>query len=219
MNTPSGARRHAISSARVLDVGPLARLVEVAPGTAAAWAAALRAHALPGVVDVVPAARTVLVRCADAAAADAVASRVPHIDAAAADLQPTRRVVEIPVVYDGDDLDDVARATGLGPDEVIARHTGSSFRVEFCGFAPGFAYLAGLDEALRLPRRTTPRTRVPAGSVAIASAYSAVYPGVSPGGWHLLGSTPTRVWDVDRDPPALLEPGTAVRFVAVGRAP
>ena len=81
------------------------------------------------------------------------------------------------------------------------------------GFAPGFAYLRGLDEALWVPRRSTPRTRVPAGSVAIASTYSAVYPGVSPGGWHLLGSTSTRVWDVDRDPPALLEPGTDVRFV------
>ncbi len=117
-------------------------------------------------------------------------------------------------MYDGEDLDDVARATGLDRDEVIARHTGSSFRVDFCGFAPGFAYLRGLDEALWLPRRSTPRTRVPAGSVAIADVYSAVYPGVSPGGWHLLGTTSTRVWDVDRDPPALLEPGTEVRFVA-----
>ena len=108
----------------------------------------------------------------------------------------------------------MARATQLDRDEVVARHTGSSFRVDFCGFAPGFAYLSGLDEALWLPRRSTPRTRVPAGSVAIANVYSAVYPGVSPGGWHLLGTTTTRIWDVDRLPPALLEPGTEVRFVA-----
>ena len=173
-----------MSPARILDVGPLARLVEVAPGTAAAWAAALRADDIAGVVDVVPAARTVLVRCVDRASAAQVTSRLAHLDA------PTLRqvdrdepdrvaVVEILVVYDGGDvLDDVARATGLEPGEVIARHTSSSFRVDFCDFAPGFAYLSGLDEALCLPRRATPRTRVPAGSVAIASEYSAIYAGV-----------------------------------------
>lgn len=203
-----------MSPARVLDVGPLARLVEIAPGTAAAWAAALHAEDLPGVVDVVPAARTVLVCCADRASTAQVALRLPHIEPGAEGPGRERRLVEIPVVYDGDDLDDVARVTGLDPTEVIARHSESAFRVEFCGFAPGFAYLAGLDETLWLPRRATPRTRVPAGSVAIASTYSAVYPGVSPGGWHLLGTTSTRIWDVDRDPPALLEPGTDVRFVA-----
>jgi len=206
-----------MSRANVLDVGPLARLVEVAPGTAAAWAAVLRADDIAGVVDIVPAARTVLVRCADRSTAARVSSRVSHIDASALRHvdrdDDDRAVVEIPVVYDGDDLDDVARATGLEPSDVIARHSGSSFRVDFCGFAPGFAYLAGLDEGLWLPRRSTPRTRVPAGSVAIASEYSAVYPGVSPGGWHLLGTTSARVWDTDRDPPALLEPGTKVKFV------
>jgi KipI family sensor histidine kinase inhibitor len=174
----------------------------------------LHAEELPGVVDVVPAARTVLVCCADRASVAQVAARLPHIAPGAEGPEHERRLVEIPVVYDGDDLDDVARATGLDPDEVVARHRESAFRVEFCGFAPGFAYLAGLDEALWLPRRATPRTRVPAGSVAIASTYSAVYPGVSPGGWHLLGTTSTRIWDVARDPPALLEPGTDVRFVA-----
>jgi KipI family sensor histidine kinase inhibitor len=207
----------------VRDVGPLARLLEVAPGTAAGWAAALRADDLAGVVDIVPAARTVLVRCADRETAAAITTWASNVDASATGRddgradhdEVDRGVVEIPVVYDGVDLDDVARATGLEPDEVIARHTGSSFRVDFCGFAPGFGYLSGLDEALWLPRRSTPRTRVPAGSVAIASEYSAVYPGVSPGGWHLLGTTSTRVWDVDRDPPALLEPGTDVRFVRI----
>ncbi len=203
-----------MSAVTVRDVGPCARLIEVAPGTAAAWATALRAERLAGVVDVVPAARTVLVRCADRAAAALVTSLAPHIDASAASVERDRRTVEIPVVYDGDDLDDVARATGLAVDEVVARHTSSTFHVEFCGFAPGFAYLAGLDEVLWLPRRSTPRTRIRAGSVAIASAYSAVYPGVSPGGWHLLGSTSTRVWDADRVAPALLEPGTEVKFVA-----
>lgn len=206
-----------MSPVTVRDVGPLARLVEVAPGTAAAWATALRAADLPGIVDIVPAARTVLVCCGDRSTAAAVTSAAAQIDASttgwAVDREHDRAVVEIPVVYDGKDLDDVARATGLDRGEVIARHTGSSFRVDFCGFAPGFGYLGGLDEALWLPRRSTPRTRVPAGSVAIASEYSAVYPSVSPGGWHLLGTTATRVWDVDRDPPALLVPGTEVRFV------
>lgn len=207
-----------MSRVRVLDVGPLARLVEVAPGTAAAWASALRAARLPGVVDIVPSAHTVLVSCADRAAVALVTSQLAHIEASAErqveGLERGAAVVEIPVVYDGEDLDDVARATGLDADEIIARHTSSSFRVDFCGFAPGFAYLRGLDEALWVPRRSTPRTRVPAGSVAIGSVYSAVYPAVSPGGWHLLGSTTIQVWDVDRDPPALLEPGNEVRFVA-----
>jgi KipI family sensor histidine kinase inhibitor len=202
---------------RVLEVGPLARLVEVEPGSAAGWAAALRAEDLPGVIDVVPAAQTVLVRCIDRSTIARVTALVPHIDVSASGSPEHRaggnRVVEIPVVYDGDDLEDVARATGFDPEEVIARHTDPPYRVDFCGFAPGFAYLRGLDEALWLPRRSTPRTRVPAGSVAIASMYSAVYPGVSPGGWHVLGRTSTRVWDVERDPPALLEPGTEVRFV------
>ena len=207
-----------MSQAQVLDVGPLARLIEVEPGGAAAWAAAVRAADLPGVVDIVPAARTVLVSFLDRAAVAVLTSRLAELDTSAeqwADrLASSHAVIEIPVTYDGEDLDDVARATELDRDEVIARHTGSPFSVDFCGFAPGFAYLRGLDEVLWLPRRSTPRTRVPAGSVAIANVHSAVYPGVSPGGWHLLGTTSTRVWDADRDPPALLEPGTEVRFVA-----
>ncbi|MGH9133931.1 MAG: 5-oxoprolinase subunit B family protein [Ilumatobacteraceae bacterium] len=203
-----------MSDVRILDAGPLARLVEVAAGSAAAWAEAMVAEGAPGVVEVVPAARTVLIRCADRESLALVVARIPHIDLPSADRTVTDRIVEIPVVYDGDDLDEVALATGLDRDDVVARHAGSAFRVEFCGFAPGFAYLSGLDELLRLPRRPTPRTRVPAGSVAIADGYSAVYPGTSPGGWHLIGHTELRVWDVDRSPPALLEPGTEVRFVA-----
>jgi len=147
-----------------------------------------------------------------------VSSRVSHIDASALRHvdrdDDDRAVVEIPVVYDGDDLDDVARATGLEPSDVIARHSGSSFRVDFCGFAPGFGYLRGLDPRLHLPRRATPRTRVPAGSVAIAAEFTAVYPRPSPGGWHLLGSTDRVMFDPDRSPPALFEPGVHVRFVA-----
>jgi len=123
--------------------------------------------------------------------------------------------VEIPVRYDGDDLDEVARACGMSVDRVVDLHSSTTYTVEFCGFAPGFAYLRGLPEQLHLPRRASPRTRVPAGSVAIATTYSAIYPSESPGGWHLIGTTSLRIWDSGRTPPALLQPGTTVRFVNI----
>lgn len=121
-------------------------------------------------------------------------------------------VVVIPVVYDGEDLDSVAELAGMSVDDVIARHTGRELVVGWLGFAPGFAYLTGLDPALHLPRLATPRTSVPAGSVAIAGPYSAIYPTASPGGWRLLGRTTARIWDVDAEPPSLFRPGTRVRF-------
>jgi KipI family sensor histidine kinase inhibitor len=108
----------------------------------------------------------------------------------------------------------VAAATGLEVAEVVDRHRRAAYRVAFCGFSPGFAYLTGLDPALHLPRRAEPRTRVPAGSVAVAGPYTAVYPRATPGGWHLLGTCGQRLWDPDADPPARLTPGTRVRFVA-----
>jgi len=125
----------------------------------------------------------------------------------------TGRTVTIPVVYDGDDLADVARRCGMSVDAVVAAHTSTEFRAAFCGFAPGFAYLVGLPAALHLPRRDSPRTAVPAGSVAIAAEYSAVYPRSSPGGWHLLGRTECAMFDVARDSPAIVVPGDTVRFV------
>jgi len=129
----------------------------------------------------------------------------------------TGPLVEIAVRYDGDDLDDVARACALTVEQVITLHSEAEYEVSFCGFAPGFAYLSGLPGELHLPRRSSPRTRVPAGSVAIAATYSAVYPRESPGGWHLLGTTTANLWDVSRDQPALLQPGMRVRFVRVMR--
>ena len=116
------------------------------------------------------------------------------------------------VRYDGADLDDVADLVGLSREEVVARHQGSAFEVAFCGFSPGFAYLTGLDPRLVVPRLATPRTSVPAGAVAVADTWSAVYPRESPGGWRLLGTTDAPLWDVSRVPPALLAPGTRVRF-------
>ena len=120
-------------------------------------------------------------------------------------------------MYDGDDLDAVAAELGLAVDDVIARHVAGTYVADFCGFAPGFAYLSGLDPTLRLPRRATPRTSVPAGSVAIAGPYTAVYPTASPGGWHLLGHTDIELFDPSVDPPALLAPGTRVTFRRSGR--
>ncbi len=129
-----------------------------------------------------------------------------------ADARPARAPVTVTVAYEGPDLGEVARLTGLSPEEVARRHAAAEYRVAFIGFAPGFAYLVGGDPMLEVPRRDEPRKRVPAGSVAVAGPYSAVYPAASPGGWQLIGRTGLRVFDAAREPPALLEPGTPVRF-------
>lgn len=196
---------------RVLPMGPLAMLVDEVDDPAG-WASSFRSARVDGVVDVVPAARTVLVVTENerslAAARSVVDDIVVDVGSGA-----SAGATSIEVIYDGPDLAEVAEATGLRVDEVVEMHAGATYRVEFCGFAPGFAYLSGLPPELHLPRRSTPRTRVPAGSVAIASEYAAVYPTASPGGWHLLGSTRAIMFDVDRDPPALLLPGMTVRFV------
>jgi KipI family sensor histidine kinase inhibitor len=122
-------------------------------------------------------------------------------------------VVEVPTTYDGEDLDDVAGLWDVTPEEVVALHTGTEFVVAFNGFAPGFAYCTGLAEERAVPRLERPRSRVPAGSVGLAGPYTGVYPTASPGGWRLIGRTDLTLWDVERDPPATLPPGTRVRFV------
>jgi 5-oxoprolinase (ATP-hydrolysing) subunit B len=211
-----------------LPMGPLGLLLDT-DGDPVLLASEVRA-AVDGLVDVVPAARTVLVTASDrrviggvrelvdggalSASSAASAMTAGSISDTAAGSRSDVVPVDVPVRYDGPDLTDVAARTGMSPDEVVRRHTAGTYRVAFCGFAPGFAYLEGLDPRLRLPRRETPRTRVPPGSVAIAADYSAVYPTASPGGWHLLGTSTLAVWDADRTPPALLTPGTLVRFVA-----
>jgi KipI family sensor histidine kinase inhibitor len=133
----------------------------------------------------------------------------PREPPAAADQE----AVALPVTYDGPDLEGVAELTGLSVDEVVERHRGAEFVVAFCGFAPGFAYLTGLPEELQVPRLEEPRSKVPKGSVGLAGTFTGVYPRSSPGGWQLIARTDARLWDVERDPPALLLPGTPVRFV------
>ncbi|WP_277053380.1 5-oxoprolinase subunit PxpB [Zestomonas thermotolerans] len=128
------------------------------------------------------------------------------------------RLHEIPIWYAGEDLPEVAAGCGLSVTEVIALHSGRTYQVGVIGFAPGFAYLSELDERLALPRRATPRTRVPAGSLAIAERQTAVYPQASPGGWHLIGRCPWRLFDARREPPCPLAVGDRVRFVAIDEA-
>jgi KipI family sensor histidine kinase inhibitor len=197
-----------------LDLGPVS--VEDAARVVAGWAAAVRAAELPAVVDVVPAATTVLVRCRSSDVLPAIGETVAGLQPLSVDMV-SATAVEIPVTYDGPDLRDVAELAGLPLGEVVRAHVGSEWTVAFAGFAPGFAYLVGGDPRLAVPRRATPRTRVPAGAVAVAAGYSAVYPQASPGGWQLLGRTELAVWDLTRDPPALLAPGTRVRFVRADR--
>lgn len=122
--------------------------------------------------------------------------------------------VEIPTVYDGPDLPGIAEHWGVGIGDVARIHADLPHEVAFIGFAPGFAYLTGIPDELKLPRLASPRTHVPAGSVAVADVFTGVYPRVSPGGWRILGRTAATMWDVDREPPALLSPGDRVRFVA-----
>lgn len=219
------------SGVRVLPVGPDALLVECASGdeAEALHAELLRRRArgeLPAVRDLVPGARTVLLdgiaytgpdggARGRAGFAAALASwRVPGLRRASG------AAVEIPVVYDGPDLADVAEAWGVDVGEVPRIHAETAFRVAFCGFAPGFGYLTGLPAHLHVPRRATPRTSVGAGSVALAGPYTGVYPRPSPGGWQLIGRMPEpgELWNPAREPAALLAPGTRVRFVVASSA-
>lgn len=173
----------------------------------------LRRTAPEDVEDLVPAARTILVR--HNGNSDRVAAWIRAAEPADHATAPITEPVVITVRYDGDDLADVADLTGLTAREVIRAHTEQVWTVAFCGFAPGFGYLVGTDDRLHVPRRSAPRTTVPAGSVGLAGEFSGVYPRSSPGGWQLIGRSDTELWDVARTPPALLQPGTTVRFEQV----
>jgi KipI family sensor histidine kinase inhibitor len=213
-----------VSDVRVVgvirDYGDCALLLECeSTAEVLAWTSVLRAAELPGVLDVVPAARTVLVKLAGPRYQAPTRQRLGRLRVDAEDVtqEPVdgRADVVIDVVYDGADLVEVGRLTGLDPAGVIAAHTAALWRVGFGGFAPGFAYLVGGDPRLVVPRRAEPRTRVPAGAVGLAGEFSGVYPRESPGGWQLIGHTDAVLWDIDRPDPALLTPGAWVQFRAV----
>ena len=204
---------------RLLPSGSEALLVELDDlDQVLALYAALCVERPPGVIDIVPAARTVLL------VTDPAATDLGEVGRAvlATPLRTERRtageLVEVPVTYDGEDLDEVGLLLRCDADEVVRRHVGEQWTVAFCGFAPGFGYLAGASGGWDVPRRSSPRTTVPPGSVALAGEFSGIYPRASPGGWQLIGRTELAVFDLQRDPPALLCPGTRVRFVDVGRA-
>ena len=191
---------------KLLPCGDRAVLIDCASlEEAQGWFAALHDD-----VDAVLGARSVLLRGDPSHLRALVDHSEPH-DVTAAEAGGE---IEIPVTYDGPDLADVASHTGISEDEIVAAHTGTPWTVAFGGFAPGFAYLVGGDERLVVPRRESPRTSIPAGSVGLAGEFSGVYPRSSPGRWQLIGHTDAVMFDVERDPPALLVPGALVRFVA-----
>ena len=178
----------------------------------------LMAEPIAGVEHIIPAARTLLIEFRPSAIErQALVNRIAVQDLSQRRAHEHRRV-EIPVHYTGEDLDEVATLLGLSRDEVVRRHTAHDYTVAFCGFAPGFAYLTD-GAGFQVPRRQTPRTRIPAGAVALAGEFSGVYPQASPGGWQIIGVTPSRMWDLNRDEPALLRPGYKVRFTDAGPLP
>ena len=205
----------------VLDYGDQALMLQCgSTAEVLAWVDALSAARLPGVLDIVPAARTVLVKLDNPRLQGVIRQRLRKMRVAAdvSDVvAPADRSADvvIDVVYDGPDLAEVANHTGLTTAQVINAHTSALWRVGFSGFAPGFAYLVDGDARLRVPRRSEPRTSVPAGSVALAGEFSAIYPRQSPGGWQLIGRTDAVLWDLDRPNPALLTQGMWVQFRAV----
>jgi KipI family sensor histidine kinase inhibitor len=206
------------TAARVLAVRPVGTTAVLAELSGLHDVLALQAllleQPLPGQVDVLAAAETVMVRADSAAAAGRMAARLLEMDLAV-QSHAEGKLVTIDTVYDGEDLAEVGRLTGLGAEGAVAAHTGQVWTVAFGGFAPGFGYMVGENQLLEVPRRSSPRTAVPAGSVALAGNYSAVYPRKSPGGWQLIGRTAAHMWDLSREQPALAAPGDRVQFRAV----
>lgn len=236
MTPPESSNAH--GKPRIVPMGDRCLIVEFESrvdaeinGAVRATADALLAQRIDGVVDVVPAFTTIAVHYRPDALHRADPSQLPYrtlrrriesVIAKGVARETTKaRVVEVPVCYDrefGPDLDEVARARGLTAEQVIELHAASPHKVFMLGFAPGFPYLGGLDPRLEMPRRATPRTKVPAGSVAIARDQSAIYSFETPGGWNVLGRTPLRLFMPENDPPCALLPGDDVRFVPITRA-
>lgn len=209
---PTPRMRQMGERAVLLDCGSLAAALAVFGALEAA-----RATGALDVVDLVPAAETVLLVGGDATQAATLAARIPGLLASGAAREvvarPAREIV-IPVTYDGEDLAEVAALAAMSVEQLVARHLAAGYTAAFTGFAPGFAYLLGDDPELRVPRRTTPRPRVPAGAVGLAGTFTGIYPRASPGGWQLIGHTTHPMWDLSLDPPAAIVPGCVVRFTA-----
>jgi KipI family sensor histidine kinase inhibitor len=205
-----------MSAGAILDYGDQALLLQFDSTTEVlAWSAAVRKAAMPDVLDIVPAARTVLLKLDGSGRQGATRRRLRTLEVATgAETTTAGEPLVIDVVYDGDDLAEVAELTGLTTQGVVDAHTANPWTVGFCGFAPGFAYLVGGDPRLAVPRRSDPRPSVPAGAVGLAGEFTGIYPRRSPGGWQLVGRTDAVLWDIDRPDPALLTPGTRVQFRA-----
>jgi KipI family sensor histidine kinase inhibitor len=200
----------------VLDYGDQALLLQFgSTAEVLACAAALRDAAMPGLLDIVPAARTVLLKLDGPGRQSVIRRRLGTLTMApeAGETAPAAPTV-IDVVYDGADLAEVAELTGMTTAQVVDAHTANPWKVGFCGFAPGFAYLVGGDPRLAVPRRSEPRPSVPAGAVGLAGEFTGIYPRRSPGGWQLIGRTDAVLWDIDRPDPALLTPDIWVQFRA-----
>ena len=205
---------------RVLPSGSTALLVELDDLDEVLALYATLADDVPkGVVDMVPAARTLLLITDPAVAAlssveEAVRSAKPRPD-----LRDRAEHVDIPVTYDGEDLEEAAQLLDCDAAELVRRHTSAEWTVAFCGFIPGFGYLTSPAWQVEVPRRSSPRTKVPPGAVGLAGEFSGVYPRQSPGGWQLIGRTGLTMFDPARDPAAILRPGVRVRFVDEGARP
>lgn len=206
-----------MSGLRFLPVGPNTLLVELADlDQTLALFDSLSRSPIAEVEEVVPAARTLMIRFQADARAEAVAAALATRDLSHRNTGEAK-IVEIPVVYDGEDLAEAAGMLGIDAEELIRRHTEADYSVAFTGFAPGFAYLSAPDAQLSVLRRKSPRTRIPAGAVGLAGAFSGIYPRESPGGWQLIGITPLVMFDPEREPPTLLAPGDRVRFQRIDR--
>lgn len=210
----------ASASLRFLPMRDGALMIELADLAATlALFDALQAANLPGILEIIPAARTLLLRFDPSMLRASDIEREACARAGQGRKSEAGVLVEIPVFYDGEDLAEVADLVGIAPEEVIQRHTQAEYTVAFTGFAPGFAYLSAGDAGLTAPRRTSPRTLVPAGAVGLAGEFSGIYPKASPGGWQLIGRTPLVMFDLAREPAALLTPGARVRFRDMAKEP
>ena len=216
-------------SIKVLNSGDSALVVEfgdridrVINDRVLALRARVDAAGIPGVVETVPTFRSLMVHYDPLrVAAVELTKAIETLFAGAAAADQVRRHWRVPVCYEGElapDLPEVAARAGLEPHEVVRLHSSVGYHVYMVGFLPGYPYMGDLPPPLHLPRRADPRVRVPPGSVAIATAMTAIYPVESPGGWHLIGTTPIRIFDVASLPPALFAPGDAVEFEPIDRA-